>query len=143
MLRYIDTTLKGQELKKDDKDATPIEKLNQLRDENRKLLDENKDLRKEVAELKHKLDPETSRAKLEEYIVELKKNEIKGDLKAGQFEQGNNKFEYKFESREYYRMMSIVLEDCSSVEEREKNLVLCCLKIKRGKYDKSQNAQIN
>ena len=110
---------------KDDKGLTLEEKV---QDKDRNLLDENRELQRENTELKQKLNPEMSRKKLEDFLVGLKKKVIKGDLQDGQYE-------YEFENREYYRMMAS-LEECSSVEEREKKMVLCCLKIKRGKYDK-------
>jgi len=109
-----------------------------------RLQRENGDLKEEIRELKEEnmkmrerlqqMEQEMSRESLQNIVVELKKNETKGDLKSG-------KFGYKLENKHYYKIMYVLERPYSSVRELVANLVTCSVKLKRkcGSYGERQS----
>ena len=63
-------------------------------------------------------EEEMSLESLQNMVVELKKKETKGDLK-------KDDLGYKFGNKEYYRIMSVLKNPHSSVQELVANLVIC------------------
>jgi len=69
---------------------------------------------------------------LQNMVVELKKYETKGDLT-------NDDLGYKFGNKEYYRIMSVLKNPYSSVQELVANLVICSFTMNRGSYEERQS----
>ena len=103
----------------------------QQEEENRKLKEENRKMREQLEQIKIEMSPEC----LQQFVVEVKKNETKGDdLKKGDLG-------YEFENDKFYRIMYVLERPYSSVRELVANLVTCSVKLKRkcGSYGERQS----
>jgi len=102
-----------------------------LKEENRKLKEENMKMRERLEQIEVEMSPKC----LQQIVVELKKNETKGDgLKKGDLG-------YEFENDKYYKIMSVLEQQYSSVRELVASSVTCSFKLKRkcGSYGERQS----
>mmetsp|Transcript_1942 Transcript_1942/g.4253 ORF Transcript_1942/g.4253 Transcript_1942/m.4253 type:complete len:157 (+) Transcript_1942:2721-3191(+) len=102
-----------------------------LKQHNKQQKEENRKMNERLQQMKKEMSPEC----LQQIVVEVKKNETKGDdLKKGDLG-------YEFENDKFYKIMYVLERPYSSVWELVANLVTCSVKLKRkcGSYGERQS----
>ena len=102
-----------------------------LKEQNREQGEEIRKLNERLQQMKKEMSPEC----LQPIVVEVKKYETKGDdLKKGDLG-------YEFDNDKYYRIMDVLKQQYSSVQELVANLVTCSVKVNRkgGGYGERQS----